>query len=645
MSLAPAKAVSCFRPGRRALALVAASALSVASAAFPALAFELFGRKFFEANDETIVVPDAQPYTLDITILGDDSDLAKAVRRASSLVREEKRPPPGTAGLIARARGDYGRILAALYGNGYYGGTIAISIDGVSAESLRPDTELPDSVPVKVLVDPGPLFHFGEIRVLGLPSDPMTGEDSDALSLDDWELKEGAAARSGAIIATESRLVEVWRQRGHPKAAIVTREVVADHRKLTVDVTLAVEPGPAAQFGAAQVTGTERIDPAYARFMTGIKPGEPYDPDTIERARKRMQDLGVFASVSIVEGETVGPDGILPITFVLAERKRHLIGGGVSYATIDGATLEGYWMHRNLFGNAESLRFDAAISRIGANDLTDFSYDLATTFRRPGVFTPDTDLTLRLGAEREFVDTYESRTFSIRAGVDHRFSRTLTASTAINGEWADIDDAFGNNRYLIVSLPSKLDYDGRDNKLDPTEGLRGTLEAEPFTDLNAGTLAVVAKGTLSGYYAFDNDGRMVVAARGALGTIVGGDTEDIPATRRFYLGGGGSIRGYEYRSVGPELGGEVIGGLSFFETSLEFRYRLTDTIGIVPFIDVGAAYEDPIPDFSEEISVGAGIGLRYLTPLGPLRFDIAVPLNRDDGDQTFAFYVGLGQSF
>lgn len=643
MSFAPAKAVSRARPGRF-LALVAAGTLSLASAGFPALAFELFGRKFFEANDETIVVPDAQPYTLELTVAGGDTDLAKAIRNASTLARDEERPPPGTAGLIARARGDYGRILASLYANGYYGGAIVISIDGRPVESLRPDIDLPGPVPVAVSVDSGPLFHFGEVRVFGLPSDSLTDEDADALDLENWELKEGAVARSGAVLATEGRLVEVWRQRGHPKAAIVTREVIADHPKLTVDVTLEVEPGPAASFDVPLVTGTERVDPAYARFMTGIRPGEPYDPDTIERARKRLQDLGIFASVSVVEGDTVGPDGVLPITFVFSERKRHLIGGGVSYSTIDGATLEGYWMHRNLFGHGESLRFDAAMSRIGANDLKDFSYDLATTFRRPGVFTPDTDATFRISAERETVDTYESTTFSAKAGLDHRFSKTLTGSTAMNAESADIDDAFGSNRYLIFSLPSKLDYDLRDNKLDPTEGLHGIVEMEPFTDINAGTLALVSKGTLAGYYGLGTDDRLVLAARGSLGTIVGGDTEDIPATRRFFLGGGGSIRGYEYRSVGPEENGEVVGGLSFFETSLEVRFRVTDTIGIVPFIDAGAAYEDPIPDFSEDIRIGAGIGLRYHTPLGPLRFDIAVPLNRDGGD-SFAFYVGLGQSF
>ena len=429
------------------------------------------------------------------------------------------------------------------------------------------------------------------------------------------------------MIETESRLIKVWRQRGHPKAAIVTRDVIADHRNSTVDVTLNVEPGPVASLGEPLVTGTDRVDPEFARYMTGIRPGEQYDPQKIARSRQRLQDLGVFASVSVEEGAGVGPDGVLPLTFVLTERKRHLIGAGASYSTIDGATLEGYWMHRNLFGHAESLRLDAELSGIGADDLEDFSYELATTFRRPGVFTPNTDATLKLEAEREDVDPYESTSFSGKVGLEHRFSPELLGSTALNGELDEIDDAFGNNEYLLVSLPSKLDYDGRDNRLDPTRGFRAILEAEPFADIKAGTLALVSEGGLAGYYGIGAEDRLVFAARGSLGTIVGGDIEEIPATRRFFLGGGGSIRGYEYRSVGPRENGEVVGGLSFFETSLELRFRVTDTIGIVPFIDAGAAYLDPIPDFSEEVRVGAGVGLRYYTPLGPLRLDVAVPLN------------------
>jgi translocation and assembly module TamA len=626
------------------MALGSACVLSL-SAVAPAFPIELFGRKFFERTDETIVVPDARPYALDLTIAGADDDLSKSIRNASSLAREEARPPPGTAGLIARARGDYGRILAALYAQGYYGGSVRILVAGAPVETMRPDAELPDPAPVSVAVEPGPLFHFGSVVIDGMPAGPMSREDEQALDLEDWELTEGSVARSGAILDAEGRLMELWRQRGHPKARIAVRDVVADHRALTVDVRLVAEPGRAASFGTIEITGAERMDPTYISWLAGIAPGDRYDPDELERARKRLQDLGVLASVAVVEADSVGPDGILPITFNISERKRRLIGGGVSYSTVDGAALEGYWMHRNLFGHAESLRFDASVSRIGAEGLADLSYAAATTFRRPGVFTPDTDLTLQLGAKREFVDAYESRTINAKAGLEHRFSERLTGSTAINTEWADIEDAFGDNRFLLVSLPTKLEYDSRDNKLDPTEGLRGTLEAEPFADFAGNTISLVTRGTLSGYLSLADEDRLVLAARGSLGSIIGGELEDIPATRRFYLGGGGSIRGYEYRSVGPRIGGEVVGGLSFFEASAELRYRLTDLIGIVPFIDAGAAYEGPIPNFSETIRIGAGIGLRYYTPLGPLRFDVAMPLNPEDGDAAIAFYVGLGQAF
>jgi translocation and assembly module TamA len=633
-------------PWQRAVAF-AGACLLVLSAAIPALAFELFGHKFFESEDETLVVADAQTYTLELTVASTDGDLTGVIRNASSLARDEKRPPAGTAGLIARALGDYARIMAALYTQGYYGGSIQIEIDGAPAETLRPDVELADPVPVRVSVDPGPLFSFGVIRIEGMPNDKMTKEDADVLDLGDWQLTQGAIARSGAVLDAERRLVDVWRQRGHPHARITTRDVVADHRSLTVDVTLIVEPGPAARFGAVQVTGTERMDPAYVRWMTGIQPGEEYDPDALERARQRLQDLGVFASVSIEEADSIGDDGLLPITFNVSERKRRLIGGGVSVSTIDGATLEGYWMHRNLFGHAESLRFDAEVSRIGAGGFsTDVSYGLATTFRRPGVFTPDTDLTLKLAAEREFVDPYESTTISARGGLDHQFNKALSGSSAVNVEWADINDAFGNEHYYIVSLPSELDYDRRNNELDPTRGMRGTLNMEPLADVVGGTVALVARGSLSGYLSLSGGDRMVLAGRTAVGSIVGGDSlSDIPATRRFFLGGGGSIRGYEYRSIGPEVGGEVVGGRSFWETSAELRFRVTDKIGIVPFVDAGTAYDEPYFNFSEDVYVGAGLGLRYYTPLGPIRFDVAVPVSPEWSPWDVAFYVGLGQSF
>ena len=632
---------------RHLVALGLASALLAGIAAPPAAAFKIFGMRFFEAGDEAVEdqVPDAQRYELDFTVTG-ETGLEDALRNASELAREGARPPPGSAGMIARARGDYGRLLAALYAQGHYGGTIRIDVNGVPVENLRPDVDLPDPVPVSVAIDTGPVFRFGEIRIDGLPPTITTEEKEAVLEIDDWAMRVGEVAKSGAILEAEGRLVDVWRQRGYPKAEIVKRQITADHATNMVDVTLVVTAGPEAVLGGVEVTGTKRMNPVFVARQTGIRPGEPYDPDTLIRARERLRRLSVFSSVSIQEAAVVGDDGILPLTFNVAERKRRLIGGGASYSSTEGATLEGYWAHRNLFGQAESIRFDASVSRIGSAAYQDFSYAASASFRKPGVFTPDTDLTLVLAGKRDFVDTYEVRSLSAAIGLEHMFSERLILKTAFKVERSLVEDAFGENKYLIASLPTELEYDGRDNKLDPTEGMRGAVRAEPFYDFEGSTAALVADAEISKYLSFDPDNRFILAGRLAAGTILGGELEDIPADKRFFLGGGGSIRGYEYRTVGPEVDSEVVGGLSYWEASLEMRVRVTDSIGLVPFVDAGAAYEDPLPGSgSGDILIGAGLGLRYHTPLGPLRFDVAMPLTPRDGDPSVAFYVGLGQAF
>ena len=298
-----ARHAQSFDPGGAALPWRRRARLPWRRLPAPAFAFKIFGLKFFEPGDEeTEVVADAQPYTLEFTVAGADEELDEAIRNASSLARDEERPPPGTAGLIARAKGDYGRILAALYADGHYGGTIRHPGGRRSRwSSCSPTSRCPIPVAVSVAVDPGPLFHFGEIRIDGLPAEADDARRQEGAEPQRLGPDGGMEARSGAILDTEGRLVEVWRQRGHPKAERPTREIVADHRTNTLDVTLVVAPGPAAQLGPSRSTGTERMDPQFVHWMTGIKPGEPYDPDTLKRARDRLQRLGVFSSVAIVE--------------------------------------------------------------------------------------------------------------------------------------------------------------------------------------------------------------------------------------------------------------------------------------------------------------------------------------------------------
>jgi len=151
----------------------------------------------------------------------------------------------------------------------------------------------------------------------------------------------------------------------------------------------------------------------------------------------------------------------------------------------------------------------------------------------------------------------------------------------------------------------------------------------------------------SAYYAIDPDARFVLAGRGRFGTLLGADTQQVPAGKRFYAGGGGSIRGYEFQSVGPlDNENDPLGGRSLLEVSAELRIRVTETIGVVPFIDGGTAFDSALPDFGETLRWAGGLGLRYFTAIGPVRLDVAVPINkRENVDDDFQFYVSLGQAF
>lgn len=631
------------RLARSCLAAAVAAAVTGTVNAGPAAAFEIFGIRLF-GEDPAPPPPDAVTATVVFDVDGDRS-LERVLSNVSILEEEADEPFAGPAAIIVAARRDYQRLLGALYTEGRYDGVISITIDGREAADLPLDADFGDEAEVVVRVEPGPVFQFGEVAIDGRPGIP---EDDDDLppTPEELGLQTGLPALSTAIVASEAALVGGWRELGHPKAAIVEQRAVARHEDNRLDVGLAVEPGPYAVFGDVAVLGTERLDPAFLAWYAGIRPGEPFDPDDIERARDQLRRLEVFRAVRIVEGETVGPDGRLPIEIQVAERKRRVFGFGVKYSTLDGTAVEGYWRHRNLFGRAEKLSLEGRIGGIDSEDPEDYNYRAAVTFLKPGVFTPWTDFKATVFAEQVRPDTYRARTVGGRAGLIHRPAENWTVEAFASLEASTIDRTdVGDGEFLFASLPLAATYDTTDNELDPTEGYRIEAAFEPFYEAVNGNTGIRSELSASAYYGIAGD-RLVLAGRAATGSIAGAPLDEVPANRLFFAGGGGSIRGYPYRGVGPlDDDGDVIGGRSYFVGSVEARVKVTNTIGIVPFLDFGNAFEDEIPDFSERLRFGAGVGLRYHTGLGPLRLDVAFPLDPLEGDPDFAVYIGLGQAF
>ncbi len=619
--------------------VIAATAAFSPALVDEAYGFKLFGITIFGKDDsEAAQVPDPVRYDVDLTSGTADPDLTEALQNSSRLVGDKDKPVSGDLGVVVKARDDRERLIATLYEKARYGGVVTITVDGKNIDNLPPNPVFDRSKPVtvNVNVDPGPVFHVRDVQF---------GGDAAMRNPADYDLAPGEEAGSLVIIKAGDKIVEQLKSEGRPLAKLTKREVVADHRTSTVDIVITTDGGPIAPVGTVGVTGEKTVKPDFIQRYSRLNRGEAYSPEALKKAGDRLRALGVFSSVTIHEANELAADGTLPMTIEVSEGKQRYFGFGANYSTIDGFGLQGYWGHRNLFGEAESLRIEGTVGRLGENDISNLDYSTGISFTKPGAFFPAGTLKASILAKTENPDAYNASLITGSLGYSYELSDQDTVSAAAEISYEKDDDAFGNNEYLTFALPLTYERDARDNKFNPTEGYRATLAATPSYEAFNGTIFSSFEGSISGYQAIGQEDNVVFAGKVAAGFLVGGELQDIPATRRFFAGGGGSVRGYGYQEISPyDADNEATGGKSYVTASLEARVRITDTIGIVPFIDVGTVSADTFPDFGD-FRAGAGVGIRYATPFGPLRLDFAVPLNKYENGTAYGIYAGIGQSF
>lgn len=616
-----------------------------------AAAFSIFGFHLWGAPEEDpnrVEVIDPLHYTAELRVTGDE-DLKDKLETASALYANRDDPASGRAGLISRAKGDYRRILAALYDAGYYGPTINIAVAGREAADMSLAVDLPETVPVVITVDTGPAFNFGRLAIVN-PPPPLDTRRQRLTTPASLGFQPGQPAEAQVIGKTSDLAIAHWRVRGHAKARESEREVVADHTTNALDVTLALDPGRAAHYGPVTVTGSKRTDPEFIKFMTALKEGDPFDSTEVARSQARLGRLGIFRSFRIEEADEIAPDGSLPMTVRVEDRRPRTIGFGGTYSTIDGLGLEAYWMHRNLWGRGERLRFDASISGLIENiDPSDYDYNFGVSFTKPGIYTPDTDFIAGLAAKQLDYDTYREKSLGGNVGLSQQFGDRLTGDLSATFSRARFEDIYGTRNFLTVGVLGNLTYDIRNDPLDATNGYFVTAMLQPFYEFDYGNPAI--RGTIEGryYYSLVGLDQLVFAGRVKIGTYYGPGASESPPDLLFFAGGGGSVRGYGYRSIGVPTtvdGAEgTIGGRGLFEGSAEARYRVGKSWGAVAFADAGLVTADPRLSGDSDTRVGVGGGIRYFTPIGPLRVDVATPLDRQSGDSAVALYIGIGQAF
>lgn len=634
-----------------------------------ARAFDFFGL-FGSDESPPPVSRTAISYALTIDVVGGDKALKNAVEDASSLYQLRKDAPPDGDALARRAQSDFGPIIDAMWGAGYYDAAVTISIGRASLSILTSDiagfSRAAESyrnravAPVTISVNPGPLFTLRSIRVLG----PGGAEFSEAeLPARIVRLKPGDSAAAAELRAAQARIVDYFRKGGRPLARVVSVAPVVDHAAHVMDVTFTIDPGPVAPFGEATMNGPHAFNPAIARSFLYIQPGDPYSPRAVEDARNSIRQIPAVGGVRITEGKTLDAYGRLPYTVDVEDRLPYAIGASAKYSTTNGPAGQVYWEDRNVFGGAEQLRLQADVfyappwfitsQNLNSFSIHDLGWRFSASFMKPALWGTPNDLLVNALDERVSTSGagffgYEAEDADATVALRHRFTKNYWMQAGIEAQTGVATDFLGQVDYTIVGANASANYDTTDSKLDPTRGVRLNASVAGFPTALGSTVDIVqGKARASAYYSLDPDSRFVLAGLVGLGAMGGADLADIPANWRFYAGGGGSVRGYPYNSLGPTgpYGFAVIGGRSLFTASAELRVRVTDTIGIVPFFDAGNAYPTSFPNFSAPLATAVGVGLRYYTAIGPIRADVAFPLERHAGTGPVAFYVSIGQAF
>lgn len=575
---------------------------------------------------------------LDVIVAGGSEVLAKAVNEVSQLRALQVQGQTDPQDLLAAARSDYARILAAMYAKGHYSVEIRILIDGREAAAI-PVLEAPRAISaIRVVVDPGQPFRFGLARAA--PLAPRT-------SLPE-AFQTGAIAESGVVASAADAAVSGWREVGHAKAVVAGEDIVADHPARRLDADLRLSPGPRLRFGHLEIVGEERMRERRIRKIAGLPEGKTFSETELRRAETRLRRTGIFASVTLAEDDAVTAPDLLGITATVVEQKPRRYSFGVEVASLDGVSLSAAWLHRNLLGGGERLGLKAGATNIGSGE-SGIDYGLEVTLDRPATLTPDTTAGLVLGYSHQDEIDYALDAVTFGVKFSHVFSERLTARIGLTYDYLDGRDPGGAFNFRNLSLPIGVTWDKRDVANNPTTGFYLDATAKPFAGF--GTTGSGLRATVDGraFRSLGAPGRFVMAARVQAGAVLGSALLETPRGDLFFSGGGGTVRGQPYRSLGiavtrgsgPEF---LIGGRYFLAGSLELRAKVSDRIGVVGFVDWGSIGLDGFSGASASSHAGAGLGLRYDTGLGPIRFDVAAPISGATGDGV-QIYVGLGQSF
>lgn len=588
-----------------------------------------------QLNNLRDIVPDALHQTLfgtnayQVVFEGElDPALRDILRSVSEAHALRDRMPATDQMFQRRARADIPNLLRALRSEGYYDGQVEAHVD-------------PHVSPPRIIfeVQPGPAYLLQAVHFDG--PDAEDGFDFPSPGPATAGLVLGSRARAPAILGGKDKFREFLRENGHPFPWVALREAQVDHESRSIVVTYTFNPGPSARFGQVTVEGEERVSPRYILDKVPWSEHQMFQASELQKLRATLMQTGLFTMVDVSHPGSIpesSRDNELPVTISVVERVPRTVKAGVGYETDTGFGTALEWEHRNILGSGQQLR-----TRL---HLAEKRQMLEGAFQIPEFPDPSQSLTIQGNIGQETTDALEKKEIAAGAMINRRLDSFWSVGLGTNFRYSEVTQLGKTETYGLISIPGELTWDMRDHVLNPTRGWRMQLRAEPFMDtLEWNTTFFKLSGSLSAYLPVLAEDRLVLAGRGALGSITGEANMNLPPDQRFYAGGGGSVRGYAYQSIGPEVDGKVVGGKSMVEVGTELRLRLENNFGLVAFLDGGQVFSETELRFQDDFLWGAGLGLRYYLDFGPIRLDVAFPLNRRDKDAAFQVYVSIGQAY
>ncbi|MEO5372359.1 MAG: autotransporter assembly complex protein TamA [Magnetococcus sp. DMHC-1] len=602
---------------------------------------------------ESVPAAENEPvaYRVSFVVTGDPA-VHSLLERVSLTYKEMESPSPSLVLLRGQTTADRKRLLKALRSEGYFAAVVNVRF----AEAKLPDE------PIHLLfeVDSGPLYtlHNPSIQIHAANSASNTplqnqeqgqGQEQESTHVppppEKLGLIQGGPARSNQVRQSDKALLQHAQAQGHPFATLLPRRVIVDHATHTMQVTLHLRPGPRARMGTVSWQGLQTVKPEFVQQQLLWKAGDLYQPALLERTRNALLATGLFAMVDLQPAAALETDGSLPVTITVQERLQRTLSLGAGVSSDEGPKINLGWEHRNLQGGGEHLATQVEYGQVRKR--------FKSNFGKPHFGRRDQTLLMELITENENVEAYQKQSVTLQSGLERTYEQGWRLSLGASYRLAELftGDSHtpdGTGTFGLVSLPFRATLDHSDDLLNPTRGWRLNAFFSPLLDtLENGHSFTKLHLQITGYRPVTDAPRLVVAGRIKAGILTGSNRSEVPVDERYYAGGSGSLRGYAYQLVGPlDSSDKPLGGRSLLESSLEARVQVRESLEMVLFLDEGAVMKSPVPDLSERPYFGLGSGIRYLTPIGPLRLDVAFPLDqRPNIDKSVQLSASIGQAF